>query len=133
MAAHWVKIEKPQIVRALAAAILGFLLAAGPVTADDITPAMITPGAAIGPVSLGMSASQIIGILGQPSTRRGREMYFPGFELTVTFEKGIAVQIKTTSRRFRTIYGAGVGVSPNEATRLLGDEKIGRASCRERV
>src|SRR5207253_390653 len=129
MAVHWGKIEKPQMVRSLAAAILGFLLTAGPATADDVTPATITPGVAIGPVSLGMSAPQIISILGQPSTRRGGNMYFPSFEMTVTFEKDISVLIKTTSRRFRTIYGAGVGVSPSEATRLLGDENTFRTTA----
>jgi len=131
MAIHWVWRPSPPIIRSLTAAILCILLVAiGPVKAGDITtPLVISPGVGIGPVSLGMSARQIIGILGQPSASHGGQLYFSRFELTVSFEKGVAVQIKTTSKMFRTNAGAGIGVSPSVATRLIGDENTVRTTA----
>src|SRR5437588_87826 len=130
MAIHWVWKPSPPIIRSLTAAILCILLVAiGPVKAGDITtPLVITPGMGIGPISLGMPVRQVIGILGQPSSSHGGQLYFSRFELTVSFEKGVAVQIKTTSKMFQTNAGAGVGVSPIAATRLIGDENTVRTS-----
>src|SRR5207302_11499688 len=94
------RIPRPPIIRSLTAAILCILLVAiGPVKAADITtPLVITPGVGIGPVSLGMPARQIIGLLDQPNAKRGGQLYFYSFELIVSFEKGVAVQIMSYSQ-----------------------------------
>ncbi|HTD46514.1 MAG TPA: hypothetical protein VK881_04525, partial [bacterium] len=118
------------MIRSLTAAVMCILLVViGPVKAGDVTtPLVITPGVGIGPVSLGMPVQQVIGLLGQPSASHGGRMYFSRFGLTVVFEKGVAVQIKTTSKMFRTNAGAGIGVSPSGATRLIGDENTVRTT-----
>ncbi len=84
-------------------------------------PAVIAPGEGIGPARLGMSPAQLAQALGGAGVARGARLAFPRWGLTVTLDAGAASVISTTSTRFRTSHGAGVGTPLAEVTRLVGD------------
>ncbi len=82
---------------------------------------LIVAGVAIGPVHLGMSVREVTAILGPATPGNGGQLRFPRWGITVSFAEGVARQIWTANRLFRTKYGAGVGISQNDANRLVGD------------
>jgi hypothetical protein len=108
---------------ALCVCVLLLLAPAGAGTAAQ-TPTVIVPGKSLGPVRLGMSRDDVIRILGQPSPAQADVVVFPDWDVTVTFRDGAAVRVGTTSSRFRTASGAGVGMRIDDATRLVGDQAL---------
>ena len=89
---------------------------------------LIIPGKAVGVIHLGMSVREVTATLGAAPPGEGSQLQFPRLGITVSFTKGIASQIWTTNRLFRTKFGAGVGISPHDATRLVGEENSVRHS-----
>lgn len=87
-------------------------------------PTVVVPGKSLGPVLLGMSRDDVIRILGQPSPALAEVATFPDWDVTVMFRDGVAVRVGTTSSRFRTASGAGVGMRIDDATRLVGDQAL---------
>ncbi len=114
---------RPRLFSVLAVLVVIPLTAStGLPAADAAISTLITPGVGIGPVRLGMSISQIIGLLGQPSPQvQDGQLMFPHWAMTVSVQGGTVVRISTASPLFRTTRGAGVGVSHAQATRLVGD------------
>ena len=108
---------------ALCVCVLLLLAPAGAGTAAQ-APTVIVPGKSLGPVGLGMSRDDVIRILGQPSPAQADVAAFPDWDVTVTFRDGVAVRVGTTSSRFRTASGAGVGMRIDDATRLVGDQAL---------
>ena len=98
---------------------------AGPLAAVPSAPAAVSlavvPGESIGPVRLGMTAGAAASALG-PSVPQGpaRRVY-PRYGLVLDFDSGVVVRISTTSAKYRTVAGAGVGTAPADTARLIGD------------
>ena len=97
------------------------LAGAGLPATGAATSTLITPGVAIGAIRLGMSVHEVTAILGSATPGKDGQVKFPRWGMTVSFVDGVASRIWTANRQFRTKYGAGVGISPQEATRLVGD------------
>lgn len=81
----------------------------------------VVPGESIGPARLGMTASAAASAMGRSASQGGTRRVYPRVGLVVEFDSGIAVRIATTSPKFRTIAGAGVGTAATDAPRLIGD------------
>ena len=103
--------------------VLLLLAPAGAGTAAP-APTVVVPGKSLGPVLLGMSRDDVIRILGQPSPGLAEVATFPDWDVTVMFRDGVVVRVGTTSSRFRTASGAGVGMRIDDATRLVGDQAL---------
>lgn len=112
-----------KIGAALCVCVLLLLAPAGAGTAAQV-PTVIVPGKSLGPVRLGMSREDVIRILGQPSSPLTETGAFPDWDLTVTFRDGVAVRVGTTSSRYRTASGAGVGMRIDDAIRLVADRAL---------
>lgn len=99
---------------------------AGPCAALPSSPAAaastrLIPGESIGPARLGMTAGALASVLG-PSVSHGRTArVYPRFGIIVEFDSGIAARIATTSTKYRTPAGAGVGTVSTAAAGLIGD------------
>jgi hypothetical protein len=82
----------------------------------------VIPGQSIGPARLGMTLNAAQAALGPSmSIGRARRLY-PRYGLVLESDGGVAARIVTTSVRYRTRAGAGVGTSAQDAARLIGDE-----------
>jgi len=94
-----------------------------PVQGASAAPAStrVVPGASIGPARLGMTVGTAASAMG-PSVPQGptRRVY-PRVGIVVDFDSGTAFRIATTSAKFRTVAGAGVGTATADAARLVGD------------
>ena len=90
----------------------------------------------IGPVELGMSASQVRAELGSPSEVEeahapGSQRYhYPRRKLEVALYSGKVVAVHTRSRAHRTSSGIGVGTSERTMRRRLRGETCGEAQGR---
>lgn len=112
--------RKASTATALTAYVLSTVMAMPAVSGGIST--LITPGSALGPVSLGMSEKQVTAILGSSERTQSGALTFPRWAMTVDFRKGNAIRIGTLSPLFRTIQDLRVGVSHARATQLIGDQ-----------
>lgn len=95
--------------------------AAAELSAMTSAVAALVPGESIGPAHLGMTMSAAASALG-PSVGLGADRWmYPRFNLVVDFKDGVAVRIATTSAKYRTEGGAGVGTAASDAARLIND------------
>lgn len=123
--------------RLCAAAVgLAVLLLAHGSPAPAAGSVLIVPGQSIGPARLGMSVTALTETLG-PADASGSDAWlsFPRSGIAALVSDGVAVRISTTSPRFRTASGAGVGTPRKEAAGLVGDrnEAVTRAGDAEKV
>lgn len=101
------------------AAVL-FVAAAAGAAATGVPPRVV-PGESIGPARLGMTAVAAAAALG-PSVARGpNRRVYSKYGLVLDFDSGVVVRIATTSVKYRTIAGAGVGTAAAETPGLVGD------------
>lgn len=103
--------------------LLGLLLTPSvlvPAGAADTT--LIVPGQSLGPARLGMTEQELVAALGTAVRGPVGKLAFPRWGLVATVQNGFVVRLSTTSSRFRTSHGAGVGVRADEAARLVGDQ-----------
>lgn len=90
-------------------------------SAAATTSTRVVPGESIGPARLGMTASAAASAMGPSVSQGPTRRVYPRVGIVVDFDSGTAFRIATTSAKFRTVAGAGVGTAAAEAARLLGD------------
>jgi hypothetical protein len=108
-----------------AVAVLAFPIApAGAAGVPSARPAAaeIVPGESIGPAHLGVTAAAAASALGPSDAIAPSRRLYPRYGLIVDFDGGVAVRIGTTSMKYRTAAGAGVGTAAQDAPRLIGDD-----------
>jgi hypothetical protein len=121
-----------------AAGSLAVLLLAceSPAPAAAVGSVLIVPGQSIGPARIGMSVTELTEALG-PADASGSDAWlsFPHSGIAALVADGVAVQLSTTSPRFRTASGAGVGTPRGDAPGLVGDrnEAVTRVGDSEKV
>ncbi len=103
----------------------------------DAANVLIVPGKSIGPISLGMSMSEVENILGKPQ-RVGDNTYTykldRGWHHVSFRDKGRVDKISTLSSEYQTRLGVAAGANIDMALREFGDPKVhklgnGRAFC----
>jgi len=82
---------------------------------------LIVPGESLGPAKLGMTRRNLVATLGPSAPGPAGTLAFPRWGVLVALRDGAAVRLSTTSPRFRTLFGAGVGSRSDEVPRLIGD------------
>jgi hypothetical protein len=104
------------LLAAVAAALTGFAPAVRAQTEGGIV-----PGASIGPARLGMTEEALASFLGSSTALGPTRRFYPQHGLVIDFQWGVAIRIATTTARYRTFAGAGVGTGAQDAARLVGD------------
>ena len=107
------------------AALVGPFAALAPAPAAPTSAAptstRVVPGESIGRARLGMTVAAAAAALGRSVAQGPSRRVYPRFGLILDFDSGVAVRIATTSAKYRTIAGAGVGTTAADAARLIGD------------
>jgi hypothetical protein len=124
-----------QIILTRPAGFLAALLAAAALACSSAARAendhLIVPWQRIGPVTLGMTASDLVRILGEP-TQKNRDLivtlYYWKDDLTVTVKNDTATvtQICALSPDYATPQGLHPGLSETAVTALLGEAQNSR-------